>query len=66
MERGLKDGLSACSTVSLWTINARTARDVHDLDQSKVALAAWGARKTGELPRNLFAIFSKRAEPHRS
>jgi hypothetical protein len=39
MERNRKDGLSAYSTVSL-----RTTRDVHDLDQSKVALAASGAR----------------------
>jgi hypothetical protein len=46
MERGRKDGLSACSTVSLWTTDARTPRDVHDLDRSKVVPAAsGGARK---------------------
>jgi hypothetical protein len=48
MERGSKDGLSACSTASPWTTDVRSARDVHDLDRSKVILAASGARKNAK------------------
>jgi hypothetical protein len=45
MDRGRKRRALSHTTVSLWTTDARTARDVHDLDRMKVAPAASGARK---------------------
>jgi hypothetical protein len=62
MERGRKDGLSACSTASLWTTDVRSARDVHDLDRSKVILAASGARKECQAPFRV-GIISLRPHP---
>ena len=63
MERGRKDGLLACSTASLWSAMPgpcamSTTRSIEG------GSGCGGSAQTGELPRNLFAIFSKRAGPH--
>jgi hypothetical protein len=59
MERGRKDALSGCSTLSLWITDVRTALDVHDLDRSKVILAASRAREECQAPFRVGTISSR-------